>query len=235
MPGPAHVVVVDDEADIRDMVQEYLSRHGYAVSAVDGGASLRALLAEKPADVVLLDINMPNEDGLAIAKYLRSRGPVGIVMLTASRTTADRVNGLEIGADDYVTKPFDLRELLARVRSVLRRASANEPTATANTEMRFGRCIFDVRKAKLYSADGKEIAVTAMEFELLQAFARNPNRVLSRDQLLGLAGDGELDPFDRSIDTRIARLRKKIELSPDEPQSIRTVRGVGYIFVPGGA
>ena len=118
--------------------------------------------------------------------------------------------------------------LLARVRSVLRRASASEAPVAANTEMRFGRCVFDMDKAKLYSAEGKEIAVTAMEFELLQAFARNPNRVLSRDQLLGLAGAGELDPFDRSIDTRIARLRKKIELSPDAPQSIRTVRGVGY-------
>lgn len=235
MNGNAHIVVVDDEEGIRDLVQEYLLRHGYAVSTVDSGAALRALLAQRPADAVILDISMPGEDGLSIAHYLRRQGPVGIVMLTANRETIDRVVGLEVGADDYITKPFDLRELLARVRSVLRRATVAEPAFTVGSEIRFGRCLLDLAGSKLYATDGEEIPITAMEYDLLQVFARNPNRALSRERLLELCHAGEARAFDRSIDTRITRLRRKVESDPAKPSAIKTVRGIGYMFVPGPA
>lgn len=234
MKASAHIVVVDDEPELRGMVQEYLLQHGYAVSEVDGGASLRRLMAERPVDLVLLDVNMPQEDGLSVARYLRGQGRVGIILLTANRDTVDKIVGLEVGADDYVPKPFDLRELLARVRSVLRRLQiAEEPPATMGHEVRLGRCVLNLDSHRLFAADGTEIPLTPMEFELLAAFARNPNRVLSRDRLLELAHGRDSDPFDRSIDTRIARLRRKIEPTREHPQVLKTVRGAGYMFVPG--
>jgi two-component system phosphate regulon response regulator OmpR len=176
---------------------------------------------------------MPGEDGLSIARQLRKRGPVGIIMLTANSDTVDRVVGLEVGADDYVTKPFDLRELLARVRSVLRRAATPEaPAATMGREVRFGRCTLNLDSRKLYAADGSETAITAMEFDLLRVFAENPGRALSRERILDLAHNADSDPFDRSVDTRVVRLRRKLEEDPTKPQVIKTVRGAGYIFVP---
>lgn len=235
MTGVAHphIVVVDDEADLRDAVREYLVDHGYAVSTADGGESLRAIMSERAVDLVLLDIRMPGEDGLSIARYLRSRGPLGVIMLTANRDTVDRVIGLEVGADDYLPKPFDLRELLARVRAVLRRVSSPEaPPATMGHEVRFGRCMLNLDARKLYELDGIEVPLTAMEFDLLKTFAEHPNRVLSRDRLLDLAHNMDMSPFDRSIDMRIGRLRRKIEPEPKLPQIIKTVRGAGYIFVP---
>lgn len=231
--SPAHIVIVDDEADLRDAVQEYLLDHGYAVSSADGGRALRAMMSERAVDLVILDINMPEEDGLSIARYLRSLGPIGIVMLTANRDTVDRVVGLEVGADDYIAKPFELRELLARVRAVLRRVSAPQaPAATMGHEIRFGRCMLNLEARRLYDLAGEEVAITAMEFDLLRTFAEHPGRVLTRDQLLDLAHNMEMTPFDRSIDMRIGRLRRKIEPDPKLPKTLKTVRGAGYMFVP---
>lgn len=233
--APAHIVVVDDEPDLRAAVQEYLLDRGYAVSSADGGRSLRALMAERPVDLVVLDINMPEEDGLSIARYLREQGPIGIIMLTANRDTVDRVVGLEVGADDYLPKPFELRELLARVRAVLRRAARPQaPTATMGHEVRFGRCMLNLDSRRLFDLDGGDVPITAMEFDLLRTFAEHPGRVLTRDQLLDLAHSMEMAPFDRSIDMRIGRLRRKVEQDPTVPQTLKTVRGAGYMFVPGG-
>lgn len=234
--SPAHIVVVDDEADLREAVQEYLLERGFAVSGADGGKSLRALMSERAVDLVILDINMPEEDGLSIARYLRGLGPVGIIMLTANRDTMDRVVGLEVGADDYLPKPFELRELLARVRAVLRRAARPQaPAATMGHEVRFGRCMLNLESRRLFDLEGAEVPITAMEFDLLQTFAEHPNRVLTRDQLLDLAHSMEMTPFDRSIDMRIGRLRRKIESDPKLPKTLKTVRGAGYVFVPASA
>jgi two-component system phosphate regulon response regulator OmpR len=184
-------------------------------------------------DLAVLDINMPGEDGLSIARQLRKRGRVGIIMLTANSDTVDRIVGLEVGADDYLTKPFDLRELLARVRSVLRRAATPEaPPATMGREVRFGRCTLNLDSRKLYAADGSETPLTAMEFDLLRVFAENPGRALSRERILDLAHNAETDPFDRSVDTRIVRLRRKLEEDPTKPEVLKTIRGAGYMFVP---
>lgn len=230
-----HIVVVDDEEEVREMVQDYLMDHGFLVTQVDGGASLRLLMAERPVHLVLLDINMPGEDGLTIARSLKARGDIGIIMLTANSGTIDRVVGLELGADDYIAKPFDLRELLARVRAVLRRVVAHgQAPATMGNEVRFGDHVLNLDTHRLYAADGKEVAITAMEYDMLRVFAQNPGRVLSRDRILDLAHARDMEAFDRSVDTRIVRLRQKIERDPAYPQIIKTVRGAGYIFVPHG-
>lgn len=230
-----HIVVVDDDQDVREMVQDYLVDQGYVVSQADGGSGLRLLMAERPVHLVLLDINMPGEDGLSIARSLKARGDIGVMMVTANSDTIDRVVGLELGADDYVTKPFDLRELLARVRAVLRRVTGpGQAPATMGSEVRFGDHVLNLDSRRLYAADGSEVAITAMEYDMLRVFAQNPGRVLSRDRILDLAHARDMEPFDRSVDTRIVRLRHKIERDPAYPQIIKTVRGAGYIFVPHG-
>ncbi|MEM7425386.1 MAG: response regulator [Pseudomonadota bacterium] len=233
-----HIVVCDDEPDIRDTVGEYLELQGYRVSRADGGPALRALVDAEPVDVVILDIMMPGEDGLSLARFLRERGDTAIIMLTASGETVDRIIGLEMGADDYLAKPVDLRELLARIKAVLRR-TAGQPrgakkagSSGSQDTVEFGNCVLDLDQHKLFGADGEEIAITAMEFNLLKVFSEHAGRVLNRDQLLEMAHDRDWDPFDRSIDIRISRLRKKIEADPSKPQIIKTVRGVGYIFSP---
>jgi DNA-binding response OmpR family regulator len=230
----AHIIVVDDEEDLRAMVQAYLTRHGFAVSVANGGAELRRIMAERPVDLAILDVNMPGEDGISIARDLRRQGPLGIIMLTANSDSVDKIVGLEVGADDYVTKPFDPRELLARVRTILRRTQVqgDEP-ATLGNEVQVGRCRLNLDSRKLFDPSGEELPLTAMEFDLLQTFVRHPNQVLSRDRLLELAHNKDADVFDRSIDTRIVRIRQKVEIEPSAPQSIKTVRGAGYIFVPG--
>ena len=236
MTADPHIVVVDDEEDIRSVVARYLVKHGYQVSEAAGGAALRAIMAERPVDLVILDINMPVEDGLSIARSLRALGPIGIIMLTGAGDPVDRVIGLEIGADDYVAKPFDMRELLARVRAVLRRAARDEaPAATMGEEVRIGLCSYNLTTRKLYTSAGEEVALTALETDLVHVFATNPNKVLSRDDILDLAGDPEAEPFSRSVDTRVGRLRKKVEPDPAHPQAIRTVHAQGYVFVPGAA
>jgi DNA-binding response OmpR family regulator len=235
--GDAHILVVDDEAEVRDLLQEYLIKQDFAVSTAASVSEARAVLAARQVDLVVLDLRMPGEDGLSLARDLRGRGDIGVVMLTASGDTMDRVVGLEVGADDYVGKPFDPRELLARIRSVLRRtrvAVGNE-SPTERRTVRLGRCLLDLETRQLFTVEGTEVPITAMEFDLLAAFARHPNRVLSREQLLDLANKDGSFPFDRSIDIRVARLRQKIERHPDKPQTIKTVRGAGYIFLHSGA
>lgn len=239
MASNGHIVVCDDEPDIRDTVGEYLERQGFNITQASGGEALRDLADNAVFDAVILDISMPGEDGLSLARFLRERGGVGIIMLTASGETVDRIVGLEMGADDYLAKPVDLRELLARLKAVLRRMSSqNAPQAVGGAKpagvIKFGECQLDLDGYKLMGADGGEIAITAMEFSLLKVFAEHPGRVLNRDQILELAHDRGWDPFDRSIDIRISRLRKKIEADPAKPQVIKTVRGVGYIFSPSG-
>ena len=238
MSDTEHIVIVDDEADVRDTLGEYLGNQGFRVTALDSGVELRQLVeAEESFDLAILDIAMPGEDGLSLARFLRERFDVGIVMVTASGETVDRIIGLEMGADDYIPKPVDLRELLARVKAVLRRTrgqgKGQAPEDGERRVVAFGQCRLDLDAHKLYDEDSKEVALTAMEFDLLQAFAERPNRVLSRDQLLELAHNRGWEPFDRSIDIRIARIRRKVERDPGKPQVIKTVRGAGYIFSPG--
>jgi DNA-binding response OmpR family regulator len=230
------IIILDDEPDLRELVAEYLSNHGFIVRGAASSAALDALFAEQGPDLVLLDVNLGPEDGFAIARRLRASQPdLPIIMLTAMGEVIDRVVGLELGADDYVTKPFDLRELRARIRTVLRRTAPTKPEAGASDGselVSFGLKSLDLSKRCLVDTDGHEEKLTAMEFDLLQAFARHPNRVLSRNQLLDLAHQRGMDPFDRSIDIRVTRIRRKIEQQPDKPQIIKTVRGSGYIYLP---
>jgi DNA-binding response OmpR family regulator len=234
------VLVVDDDPDIRELITDYLSTHGYRVSAVDCADAMRAALATQTPDVVLLDIGLPGEDGLSLARYLRERHDFAVIMVSGAGEPVDRIVGLEVGADDYLAKPFDPRELLARIKSVLRRyqrrPAADTPAASpgaAPRRLAFGHCVLDLDSRELLGPQGEPVPLTAAEFDLLQVFAERPNRTLSRDQLLSLTQNRDWDPYDRSIDIRIARLRKKIEANPDKPQTIKTVRGVGYLFVPG--
>ncbi|HTO85480.1 MAG TPA: response regulator [Candidatus Binatia bacterium] len=229
------IIVVDDDAGVREMVAEYLTQHGFSVRTADSAAAFDRLFAAEHADLILLDVNMPGEDGFSLARRLRAaKVTTPIIMLTAMGDVIDRVVGLEIGSDDYIVKPFDLRELRARIAAVLRRiAPAVDEAKTKEDAHRvaFGAVVLDLDARRLIRADGSEEKLTAMEFDLLQAFARHPNRVLSRDTLLDLAHHKEMEPFDRSIDIRIARLRRKIETDPSKPQVIKTERGGGYIFV----
>lgn len=230
------ILVCDDEPDVREMLQEYLTRRGYDVEMAENADGLRAALAPGAVDLVLLDINMPGEDGLTALRNLRTEDQVPVIMLTAAGEVFDRILGLEMGADDYLSKPVDLRELEARIKAVLRRktpddATAAEPTATPKSA-KFGEFTLNLEAAKLFAADGSEVPLTAMEFSLLKVFAENRSRVLNRDQILEQAHDRSWDPFDRSIDIRISRLRRKIEANPQKPQIIKTVRGIGYIYDP---
>ncbi|HEY5712129.1 MAG TPA: response regulator [Allosphingosinicella sp.] len=233
----AHIVVVDDDGPVRETIAEYLRRNGFAVSEADGGEALRRVMASRPIDLALLDINMPGDDGLTLAREIRGSGQAGIIMLTANSDDLDKIVGLEVGADDYVTKPFNPRELLARVKAVLRRARAGAAdgdgtVATMGREIQMGKCRLNLDSRKLFEADGSEVALTAMEFDLLATFAAHPGRVLSRDRLLDLAHSKDMEPFDRSIDTRITRIRRKIEVDPSKPACIRTVRSAGYVYDP---
>lgn len=235
MRDKTHILVVDDEPDLREMVAEYLTEQGFQVVTAADGAVARRLLEEQAIDLALLDIRMPGEDGLSLARFIRERYAAGVIMVTAVGAVVDRVVGLEVGADDYISKPFDPRELLARIKSVLRRlAPPVEPPVPATTSSRIpiGRCLLDVESHQLFEQNGDEIPLTSMEFDLLHAFATHPNRVLTRDQLLELAHNRGWEPFDRSIDIRITRIRRKIEVDPAKPQAIKTVRGKGYLFVP---
>jgi two-component system OmpR family response regulator len=235
MSSNGSVLIVEDDRAIREMVAEYLGAQGYSVQQAESGADMREAIERELPDVVLLDVRLPGEDGLSLARYLRERYDVGIIMVTGAGDVVDRVVGLEVGADDYVTKPFDPRELLARVKSVLRRLQAKPSSASARVapaRVAVGRCFLDIASHRLLDVSGQEVPITSMEFELLKVFTEHPHKVLTRDQILTLTRNREWEPFDRSIDIRIARLRRKVESNPEEPQAIRTVRGAGYMFVP---
>jgi DNA-binding response OmpR family regulator len=232
--GAARVLVVDDDPEIRNLLAEYLSTHGYEVALADGGEAMRAQIARHAPAVVLLDIGLPGEDGLTLARFLRERYHLGIIMITGADAVLDRVVGLEVGADDYIAKPFDLREVRARLRSVLRRLEPKpaEGLSVGPGRIPVGRCLLDFGSHQLYDPSGRAIALTSMEFDLLKALVEHPNQVLSRDRLLSLTRKRDWEPFDRSIDILIARLRRKLEDQRERPQVIRTVRGAGYMFVP---
>jgi two-component system OmpR family response regulator len=243
MQTQPHIVVVDDELPAREMVGDYLRMHGFQVTLCDGGATLRETIAGQMPDLIVLDLNMPEEDGLSIIRDLKRRTSVPIIMLTATASAIDRVVGLELGADDYLAKPCELRELLARIRSVLRRSTAGPPLASQPAAapqaqdralVRFGTKWLDHDAQALRDSHGNEHPLTASEYGLLKVFAANPKRVLSRERLLELANARDAEAFDRAIDLRIMRIRRKIEPDPTHPSVIRTVRGGGYLFSPAG-
>jgi len=239
MTESASVLIVEDDPEVRGMMAEYLAGHGYEIDQADGGEAMRQCLARRVPDVVLLDLNLGGEDGLSLARHLRERHDVGIIMVTAASDVVDRIVGLEVGADDYLAKPFDPRELRARLKSVLRRVQARAADkgspARESAEARrtrVGAFALDLAGRRLLDGDGREVVLTSMEFDLLRVFTEHPNQVLSRDRLLTLTRNREWEPFDRSIDIRIARLRRKIEADPDNPRLIKTVRSAGYMFLP---
>ncbi len=230
-----HILVCDDEVDVREMLQEYLNKRGYKVSAASGGDELRSIISSTVVDVMIMDINMPKEDGLSILRSLRPENTTPVIMLTAAGDVVDRIIGLEMGADDYLGKPVDLRELEARIKAILRRGAINDQESGDSSDgdqASFGDYTLDKEAAKLLASDGSEVPLTAMEYSLLKVFAENKGRVLNRDQLLEQAHDRSWDPFDRSIDIRISRLRRKLESNPEKPEIIRTVRGIGYLYDP---
>ncbi|WP_100259571.1 response regulator [Qipengyuania seohaensis] len=227
------ILVCDDEADLREMVGEYLADRGFDAAGFENGTDLLdAVEIDRPA-LCILDVNMPGMDGISVLRELRGKHDVPVIMLTGAAETVDRIIGLEMGADDYIAKPVDLRELEARIKTVLRRSAPKPPQERGTEEstcVSFGPCMLDTDQARLFDPEGREIAITAMEYQLMKAFAANRGRILNRDQLLEQAHDRGWDPFDRSIDLRISRLRHKIEKNPKKPEIIRTVRGLGYIF-----
>ncbi len=239
MNSPPHIAVVDDEADITQLLAGYLHTHGYRVSQLHSGRALLSLMAADAPDLVLLDLGLPGEDGFVIARQLREHWRCGLIIVTGRADSVDKVVGLEVGADDYVTKPFDLRELLARIKAVLRRMAPGEAAAPALTDaaaqrskLHFAGWQLDTAARCLTSPQGDEVALTGGEFGLLCAFAQHPGRVLSRDFLLEHTRGREAGPFDRTIDVQVGRLRKKLEPDTDDPQIIKSVRGAGYILVP---
>jgi len=235
MSDSGHILVVDDQQEICDLVREYLSDEGFRVSTANDGAGLRAAIAGAPVDLVILDLVLRGEDGLQLARELRGQSDIGIIMLTGRSETVDRIIGLEMGADDYLSKPFHLRELLARVRSVLRRGAAKgggDKSAVPRARIRFAGWTLDLASRELSSPAGEEVRLTTGEFELLAAFVNHANQVLSRDRLLDLSRHREAGPFDRTIDVQVGRLRRKLEDDPKNPAMIKTVRGGGYIFTP---
>jgi DNA-binding response OmpR family regulator len=233
--GKPRLMIVDDEPEIRAWIVDGLGREGYAVDPCANSSELDAALSAGPADLILLDVILPGEDGLSIARRLRAASGIPIIMLTGRDTIIDRVVGLEVGADDYLAKPFDLRELRARIRAVLRRSHPEKSPAkerSAQGAISFGKAAFDTDARCLRDACGEVIALTPTECTMLELFARNPNVVMSRERLLEPQPEFEVDALDRTIDIRIARLRKKVEVDPSKPTVIRTVRNAGYIFVP---
>jgi two-component system OmpR family response regulator len=243
-----HIAVLDDEADITQLLANYLQSQGFRVTQLSTGRALLDLMPADAPQLVLLDLGLPGEDGFAIARQLREHWHCGLVIVTGRGDSIDKVVGLEIGADDYVTKPFDLRELLARIKAVLRRlapapvqapatsaptaAAAATPAGSKDARLRFAGWELDPAARRLLDANGTEVTLTTGEFDLLHVFARHPGRVLSRDFLLEQTRGREAGPFDRTIDVQVGRLRKKLDDNADEPQIIKAVRGAGYLFVP---
>jgi two-component system OmpR family response regulator len=232
MNEPTRLLVVDDDRDLRGLVADFLRKHGYVVETCADGAALRTALSRGHYDLIVLDIMMPGEDGLALCRELRMHSAVPIVFLSALNDPMDSIVGLELGADDYITKPFTPRELLARIRAILRRASSLAPVhrGIANEHIRFSGWQLESARRELRDPAGTLVSLTAGEFDLLLALARNAGRVLTRDELLDLTRGRAAGPFDRSVDVQLSRLRRKVEVNPAEPELIKTVRGGGYLF-----
>ena len=229
------LLIVDDDREIRELVAQFLTKHGYQVETVADGEKMWRVLSTHSVDLIVLDLMLPGVDGLALCQKLRMTSTVPIIMLTAIGEDADRIVGLELGADDYVTKPFNPRELLARIKAVLRRvdyAVVNAAQVHKPLDFCFGGWRLNMAQRELYSPDEVLIPLTASEFDLLVAFAEHPQQVLSRDRLLELTKGYDAAPFDRSVDVQLSRLRRKIEANPKEPTLIKTVRGGGYLFTP---
>ena len=242
MSAALHIAVLDDEVDITTLLANYLQGRGYRVTQLHAGRDLLALLPLDPPAVVLLDLGLPGEDGLVIARQVRERSRCGLIIVTGRGDAVDKVVGLEIGADDYVTKPFDLRELLARITAILRRTATGEPAVPAAPAspvaaparracLVFAGFAFDAAARSLTDAQGQEVSLTTGEFDLLKVFTEHPGRVLSRDFLLEQTRGRGAGPFDRTIDVQVGRLRKKLVDDPDEPKIIKSVRGAGYVLV----
>jgi two-component system phosphate regulon response regulator OmpR len=230
----ARLLVVDDDAELRELAQAYLTQQGFEVITVADATRMDAALANGDFDLVILDLMLPGEDGLSIAKRLKSSLNIPIIIVSAQGEDVDRIVGLEIGADDYVAKPFNPRELLARIRAVLRRVNYRLPSSEPDTVVHFGSFALDLNAHRLTQA-GKTVALTSGEFDLLVILVAHPNKVLDRDRLLDMLTGAERSPFDRSIDVRITRLRSKIEANPSEPVFIKTIWGKGYMFCPDGS
>lgn len=233
MTENVHLLVVDDDREIRDLLTRYLTRHGYRVSAAKDGQEMKRYLADRNIDLVVLDLMLPGEDGLSLCRWLHAENGPPVVMLSAMGEDADRILGLEIGADDYLPKPFNPRELVARIKAVLRRSQAPaQAAAVGGDALSFCGYTLDQAQRRLTDAQGQEVVLTAGEYELLVALACRPRRVLSRDDLLEITRGRSAGPFDRSIDVQISRLRRKIEPDPADPTIIKTVRSGGYVFAP---
>lgn len=230
--APDHVLVVDDDQEIRSLLARFLHKHGFRVTTAQSGGEMWSALAANEVDLIILDVMLPGEDGLTLCRKLRETSQIPIIMLTAMGDETDRIIGLEIGADDYLPKPFNPRELLARAKAVLRRAAGAQGADTARNTLKFASWRLDLVRRELISPEGAITELTGGEYDLLLAFLEHPNRVLSRDQLLDLARGRTASSFDRSIDVQVSRLRRKLEGDPHRQTIIKTVRGAGYIFVP---
>lgn len=232
MPRTPHILIVDDDREIRDLLSRFLKKHELRIDAAANGREMMQLLSEGRYDLIVLDLMMPGEDGLTLCRKVRNTSRIPIIMLTALGEETDRIIGLEMGADDYLAKPFNPRELLARIKAVLRRAEGapGSDGDSAHQVLEFAKWTLDMTKRELRSPDAVLVPLTAGEYDLLVAFVEHPNRVLTRDQLLDLAKGRTAIPFDRSIDVQLSRLRRKIEIDPKEPEIIKTVRGGGYIL-----
>jgi two-component system phosphate regulon response regulator OmpR len=229
----ANLLVVDDDPEIRELTREYLAQQGFQVEGVDGGEAMQAYLACHSVDLIILDLMLPGEHGLTLARRLKSDGDIPIIIISAQGDDVDRIVGLEIGADDYIAKPFNPRELLARVRAVLRRSRRAQEFAPPEEEFHFGPFLLNLAAHQLLR-DGKVVPLTSGEFDLLAILVAHPNKVLHRDRILDLLTGAERSPFDRSIDVRVTRLRGKIEADPSRPLYIKTIWGKGYMFCPDG-
>ena len=229
----AKLLVVDDDPEIRELAQAYLSQQGFEVDGVDSGEAMDAYLESNEVDLIILDLMLPGEHGLSVARRLKSESDIPIIIVSAQGEDIDRIVGLEVGADDYIGKPFNPRELLARVRAVLRRAQRTAQAPSGDNRVRFGSFELDLSAHQLTS-DGKTVPLTSGEFDLLAILVAHPNKVLDRDRILDLLTGAERSPFDRSIDVRVTRLRAKIEPDPSTPVFIKTIWGKGYMFCPDG-
>ena len=236
MSDPLNILVVDDDPRIRTMLRRYLTGEGFVVNEAADGAAMRTALDREAIDLVLLDLVMPGEDGLSLARHIRQRSEIPVIMLSGKGDLIDRVVGLEAGADDYITKPFELREVLARIRTVMRRARPRpSPPPAASVTVDEEALVFDgwrldLLRRDLHRPSGESVFLTAGEFELLRVFAHHPNRVLRRDQIMDLVKGRDWAAYDRAVDTQVVRLRRKVEPDPSNPTLIKTVRGGGYVF-----